>query len=161
MVSRPHSAVFTIVPGINKLTHQQKDRSGRVTITVANAEPHVVASVRLLARFLGSDIKVVQVDSLGRIDVPPGHAVSRRGDTIHPAGTLRDGAFRNIDLTHRQREVLDCVMQGLTNKEIARVLGISPATVRTNVSSLMRSMGVTSRTAAATLAAKLAQGDPR
>lgn len=57
-------------------------------------------------------------------------------------------------LTGREAEVLDLVAQGMTNKEIARHLAISPATVKAHVERIIAKLGVADRTQAAVLATK-------
>jgi DNA-binding NarL/FixJ family response regulator len=66
------------------------------------------------------------------------------GAEIAPKETLH---ARFPDLTARQREVLQHVCEGRSNKEIGRILEISPLTVRTHVSSLLRALGVETRSA--------------
>ena len=51
-------------------------------------------------------------------------------------------------LTARQRDVAGLLARGLTNKEIASVLGIGPGTVKTHVAAILRELDVTNRTEA-------------
>ena len=64
------------------------------------------------------------------------------------AGRGGDGGHAH-DLTPREREVLTLLARGLANKRIARELGISPATVKIHVSSILHKLGVADRTQAA------------
>jgi len=54
-----------------------------------------------------------------------------------------------VELTAREREVLTCLTQGMSNKGIARSLGISIRTVTVHVSNLLRKTRSQSRTEAA------------
>lgn len=49
-------------------------------------------------------------------------------------------------LTHREQEILQMVIRGISNAEVAVKLGISHRTVETHCTSLMRKLGVSNRT---------------
>ena len=57
-------------------------------------------------------------------------------------------------LTEREREVLDCIARGLTNRQIAEKMFISEKTVKTHVSNLLDKLGLEDRTRAAIWALK-------
>lgn len=67
-----------------------------------------------------------------------------------------DGARRSYSepgspfhpLSDREMEVLACVVRGMSNKEIAGLLGISHQTVKNHVTSILRKFGVEDRTQA-------------
>jgi DNA-binding CsgD family transcriptional regulator/tetratricopeptide (TPR) repeat protein len=63
-------------------------------------------------------------------------------------------------LTPRQRDILALVARGLTNAEIAGVLGLSAGTVRTHLTAILARLEVTNRTEAAMLYAR-AGGEAR
>jgi two-component system, NarL family, response regulator LiaR len=57
-------------------------------------------------------------------------------------------------LTRREREVLELIVGGRSNKRIALELGISEKTVKTHVGHVLAKLGVTDRTQAALLAVR-------
>ncbi len=88
-----------------------------------------------------------------RADLPPGCHLNVR--IIHGAPTMPLPDVRQDDarrtgagmraLTDRQRDILDLLATGLSNKEIGRKLGLSHFTVRNHISQIMRLMGVSTR----------------
>jgi DNA-binding NarL/FixJ family response regulator len=73
-----------------------------------------------------------------------------RGLRYLPHGALDRLAERmpSVELTPREVEVLTCITQGRSNREIGEELGIAEKTVRIHVSSLLEKMGARDRTQA-------------
>ena len=65
-----------------------------------------------------------------------------------------DAKASSYNVTPRQREVLNCMAEGLQNKQIAYKLGLSEGTVKIHITQLMRTLGVSNRTAAVRKAAE-------
>lgn len=84
------------------------------------------------------------------------------GLVVVPPEMLADGSRRHLatpdlleePLTAREREVLDLLAQGLSNKLIARQLTISEHTVKFHVSSTYAKLGASNRTEAVSHAAR-------
>lgn len=55
----------------------------------------------------------------------------------------------NVHLTERETEILECLAEGMNNKNIARRLGISDTTVKVHIKNLLRKLNLTSRLEAA------------
>lgn len=60
-----------------------------------------------------------------------------------------------VQLTPREQEVVELLAEGLSNKEVARVLGITERTAKFHVSSLLQKLDVENRTEAVTRALQL------
>ena len=72
---------------------------------------------------------------------------------VEPDASRGDATL--LGITPRQLEVLRWVIQGKTNKAIARELDISDGTVKQHLSDVLRSLGAKTRTEAVYAAAKL------
>jgi two-component system nitrate/nitrite response regulator NarL len=65
---------------------------------------------------------------------------------IHPSLNKHEN---DVSLTEREREILECLANGLNNKTIARALGISDTTVKVHIKHLLSKLKLTSRLEAA------------
>jgi len=70
-------------------------------------------------------------------------------------GTVGNNTPGSPSLTQRQRDVLRCLREGKSNKQIAYELGLSEGTVKIHVTAVMRSLGVRNRTQAVIASADL------
>jgi two-component system nitrate/nitrite response regulator NarL len=136
-------------PGVLDWIRAQAPRARLVVIGVENSEPAVASLARagvagyLTREATGSDlVETVKRVSEGQIVCPPTivqtlvDSFSRRAPK--PAGV-------HEDLTDREREVVELIRHGLSNKQIAHRLQIEVTTVKSHVHSIFGKLNVTRR----------------
>ncbi|MGZ8179834.1 response regulator [Williamsia sp. SKLECPSW1] len=110
-----------------------------------------------LLKTADADTIVEAIDAVARGDAVLAQQVTRRVVDAVAAAPPRPtpDATASADLsvlTRREREVLTCVGDGLSNAEIAAHLVVSPTTVKTHVSHILTKLDVRSRVQAAIVA---------
>ena len=110
------------------------------------------ASGYLLKEIRGSNlVDAIRQVAAGRSLLDP--AVTERLMTRLREGPRTDN--RLATLTAREREILDLITQGLTNRQIGERLFLAEKTVKNHVSGLLAKLGMQSRTQAAVYGAEL------
>ncbi len=84
-------------------------------------------------------------------------------DRVHTAVTARAQSAPNppVELTLRERQALQLITEGLTNRQIGDRLGIAEKTVKNYVSGLLAKLGMERRTQVAAYGASMNQGTSR
>ena len=100
--------------------------------------------------------KSFQVDCNGHSTVHPAFAVMLERDAASSFSALTE-ISQEFDLTQRERETVEYLMQGLTSKEIATRMNISPNTVKAFLRLVMVKMKVSTRSG---IAGKIAGSRP-
>jgi len=129
-----------------------------VILTMSDSRDDLAAALRMGARgYLLKDMDPKDViDSIAR--AARGEFVVAPAMATKLAGLLQDGQQRqeretSLDqLTVREREILSYVARGLSNKAIAKLLGISHDTVKLHVRHILSKLGFSSRVEAAVFA---------
>ena len=127
-----------------------------IVIVSASEEPRVYAAAEQLgaAGFIPK--------SSGLDEMRASLSAVRDGDTAFPENDAGsdDDLTRMASLTPAQRRILGSIRQGLLNKQIAYEQDISEATVKAHITAIFRKLGVSNRTQAVLLAAKLDVDQP-
>jgi len=95
-------------------------------------------------------LSALEIVRAGSTYVPPGALDLAALEAEERAASAKVELRRvhTAGLTPRQREVLELMGKGLTNKEIAGVLGIAPLTVKVHVAAVLQALDVSNRTEA-------------
>ena len=170
---KPTVAVLDVnLPGMNgqQITHQvSQERLGTRIILMTGYDDIEQAIHAALAGAHGYCSKNIEPQSLSRIirEVAEGKYVF--ANNVFTKRELElwieekmEGARRSYSepgtpfhpLSEREMEVLSCVVRGMSNKEIATLLGISHQTVKNHVTAILRKFGVEDRTQAVVYALK-------
>jgi len=142
------------------------------TALLLKACPHV--HVVALSSFVDKDMVEGMLDA-GAVsyllkDTHPEKLVQTIKDAAHGRGAIDSSAMHAVragrpqtatdwHLTPREKQVLNLLSDGLSNKEIASELVLSSGTVRLHVSNILAKLGATNRTAAAMMEMKRKQLD--
>ncbi len=132
------------MPGMDGLTLQRTllDQGAALPVVIMTGHGDV-DSARAAFRAQAVDFLEKPIDE-GRLLAAISEAFSRQRETIDAAAS-RDQARRRIDgLTQREREVMERVVAGRHNREIAAELAISPRTVEVHKARMMDKLGVAS-----------------
>jgi DNA-binding NarL/FixJ family response regulator len=126
------------------LRRVERDLAGSRVVLVARRDSRLRVRAILEAGAHG----LVFDDELEWVLAPTVRAVAA-GQTVVPYECRRD--IDRPQLSARERQVLALVVEGLPNREVARRLFLSEATVKSHLSVIFRKLGVRSRTEAAAL----------
>lgn len=141
---RPGLPVMALLPRRNARQETAATQAGaRGIIWPGMTDSAVIDAVRLV---LGGDHHTLP--AIENPEEPPPNGFPS-ALAIMPASAR--SLVRRYRLTTRQAEVLLLIGEGLTNKNIARRLGLQEGTVKVHLRQILRQLGVTNRTQAALL----------
>jgi two-component system nitrate/nitrite response regulator NarL len=164
------------MPGMNGIETLKALRASGVgapvvMLTMSREDADLAAALRAGARgYLLKDMEpedllpaleaAVQGDNVVAQELVGSLAGLVRGDTGAAPPVPRPAA-PFAELTPREREILECIADGSSNKMIARALDITDGTVKLHVKSILRKLGVRSRVEAAVAAVEHGMGRAR
>ena len=163
---RPKVAILDVnMPGMNgqQVTHLVTSEHLPTRVVLLTGYDDIEQAIHaILAGAVGYCAKDIKPETLARtVRAVAGNIFIRR-ELDHWIDEQMEGARRSYSepgspfhpLSDREMEVLSCVVRGMSNKEIASLLGISHQTVKNHVTSILRKFGVEDRTQAVVYALK-------
>ena len=170
---KPKVAVLDVnMPGLNgqQVTHQVTSEHLPTRVVLLTGYDDIEQAIHaVLAGAVGYCAKDIEPEMLARTIRAVAEGKYAVAGNIFAARELdrwideqMEGARRSYSepgspfhpLSDREMEVLSCVVRGMSNKEIANLLGISHQTVKNHVTSILRKFGVEDRTQAVVYALK-------
>jgi DNA-binding NarL/FixJ family response regulator len=170
---KPRVAVLDVnMPGMNgqQVTHQVTSEHLPTRVVLLTGYDDIEQAIHAVlagavgycAKEIGPDVLALTVRAVAEGKYAVAGNIFTRRELDHWIDEQMDGARRSYSepgspfhpLSDREMEVLSCVVRGMSNKEIASLLGISHQTVKNHVTSILRKFGVEDRTQAVVYALK-------
>ncbi|HNT74769.1 MAG TPA: response regulator transcription factor [Anaerolineae bacterium] len=162
----PHVVLMDVnLPGLNGLqvTHQLKNRRPEVNVIILTAyddEEQIYHAIRIGASaYFAKDVAPSQLLDTVRTVAQGYYVIANKRLTPEQAELWLLELYRRYGikpedttfspLTTREMEILELIIQGLSNKEIAYQLNISQQTVKNHVTSILAKLNLSDRTQAA------------
>jgi len=147
------------MPGMDGVTGLRRLRSAAPTLAVVVAsgqeDPMTIRAV-LAAGAVGfipkSERSEVLLNALRLVQAGGTYVPSRMLDN---AARQPPADLHSADLTPRQLDVLQCLLRGEPNKQIARQLGLTEGTVKIHIAAILRALHARNRTEAVVRARSL------
>jgi DNA-binding CsgD family transcriptional regulator len=145
-------------------------QAGGLRVAIAARDDERIAALTKVLQSLGHEVVdggddpdvvlALLPESAGAAEIEAALRAVAQGLIARPPATRAQGfnavqeAEARTLLTPREAQILDAIADGLTNKAIARRLGISLHTVKFHVESVFRKLGASTRTEAVAKAAE-------
>jgi two-component system nitrate/nitrite response regulator NarL len=145
--------------GVETLQLMRQDCPDTAIVMLTVSEDAEDLSVALKAGASGYLLKNIDTDYLTRAirRAAAGETVVAEAMTAKLVAQLQRGAVAPVaseldKLTPREREILDCLARGESNKSIARTLDLAESTVKIHVQNVLKKLKLSSRVQAAVYA---------
>jgi two-component system, NarL family, nitrate/nitrite response regulator NarL len=164
------------MPGMNGIDTLRELRAAGVRapvvmLTMSREDADLAAALRAGAQgYLLKDIDPEELVPALEATVKGNNVVARElvgalarlvGEKAGPEPAAPRPAAPFAELTPREREILECIADGMSNKMIARALDITDGTVKLHVKAILRKLGMRSRVEAAVAAVEHGLGRAR
>jgi len=129
------------MPGLDGLKVLDRLKEKKVPLAVVMITGHADVSIAVRAMKAGASDFIEKPFTQNIILSSVGKALDSLNDADMSAAEKREIVDKLNNLTPRERDVMERLIDGLTNKEIARELDISPRTVEVYRAGVMDKMG--------------------
>jgi DNA-binding NarL/FixJ family response regulator len=137
-----------------------------VVLTASEDDDHLIAALKAGARAYilkgvaaRELLRILRAVAAGESYVPPALAASLLLEMHEPGAQARKPENAINDLTEREREILEGLAAGLSNKEIGQKLFLSEKTVKHYMTNILQKLQVRNRVEAALLAQRSGKVD--